>query len=142
MEDYMNEKIKHTFYIILIVVLCLSVLLNIYFIYTNIYNARQARAASERLESELNDTTSSVSSAAGSIESGNIKLDSVSTGLQESAGTTREISANTETSIKRCGDIEQTICDLRKEVEDMENIYNNSDNSRSNNYNDSAIITK
>lgn len=142
MEDYMNEKIKHTFYIILIVVLCLSVLLNIYFIYTNIYNARQARAASERLESELNDTTSSVSSAAGSIESGNIKLDSISTGLQESTGTTREIKSNVDSSITRCSDIEQTICDLRKEVEDMENIYNNSDNSRSNNYNDSAIITK
>src|SRR5574344_398050 len=142
MEDYMNEKIKHTFYTIFWTLFFTSLAVNAYFICTDIYNARQARAASERIESELNNTKSSISSASGFIESGNNKLNDVTAGLQSSKDTARAITDSTGTSMKRCRDAEETITELRKEVQDLEKCVNHNDsdiNNSNNNTNSEEI---
>lgn len=106
--------------IIVGVLLCLSIMGNIAFVCAGLRHSRQAGAAGEHLEQSIADAKSSVSSATGLIESGNDKLTDVSTGLSASRDTAGAITDNASTSLERCGDIEQTIKELRAEIKDLE----------------------
>lgn len=115
-----------TIYHITIVALLLSLLGNIAFLCAGLRHSRQAGAAGEHLEQSIVDAKSSVSSATGLIESGNDKLTDVSTGLSASRDTAGAIKDKASTSIERCGDIEQTIKELRSQLEDLERNCNSS----------------
>jgi len=117
--------------IIVGVLLCLSIMGNIAFLCAGLRHSRQAGAAGEHLEQSIVDAKSSVSSATGLIESGNDKLTDVSTGLSASRDTAGAITDNASTSLERCGDIEQTIKELRAQIEVLENDCNNSSSSSS-----------
>lgn len=106
--------------IIVGVLLCLSIMGNIAFLCAGLRHSRQAGAAGEHLEQSIADAKSSVSSATGLIESGNDKLTDVSTGLSASRDTAGAITDNASTSLERCGDIEQTIKELRAEIKYLE----------------------
>ena len=117
--------------IIVGVLLCLSIMGNIAFLCTSLHHARQAGQSSARIESELSSATSSVSSATGTIKQVSTGLDSVATELRDSQSTAGAIKDNAESSIKGCGDIEQTIKELRAQIEVLENDCNNSSSSSS-----------
>ena len=117
--------------IIVGVALLFSLLGNIAFIHQSIYNNRQARQSSERIEHSIADTSSLVNAATGLVESGNKGLGSVATGLSASTDTAGAITDNANTSLERCSDIEQTIKELRAEITNMENDCNNSSSSSS-----------
>ena len=124
-------SIKVKFNIAIGALLFISLLGNITFIHKSICNNRQARQSSERIEHSIADTSSLVNAATGLVESGNKGLDSVSTGLSASTRTAGTIKDNANTSLERCSDIEQTIKELRAEVEVLEDNYNNSSSSSS-----------
>lgn len=113
-------QIKTHINIIVSVLLCLSIMGNIAFVCTSLCHSRQAGAAGEHLEQSIVDAKSSVSSATGLIESGNDKLTDVATGLSASRDTAGAITDNASTSLERCGDIEQTIKELRAEIKYLE----------------------
>ena len=131
------QKIIHIVHIALWIVLLLSLAGNVCFICASLHNIRQTGGTSERLKSELVGTASSITTASGFIESGDKGLDSVSTGLSTSSSTARAISDSTNSSISSCGDIEQTITELRAQLEVLERSCN-SDNSNSSDSNLSA----
>ena len=106
--------------IIVGVLLCLSIMGNIAFLCAGLRHPRQAGQSSARIESELSSATSSVSSATGTIKQVSTGLDSVATELRDSQSTAGAIKDNAESSIKGCGDIEQTIKELRAEIKYLE----------------------
>ena len=114
-------QIKTRINLIVGVALCLSIMGNIAFIHHSLCNNRQARQSSDHLESELSSAAGFVSSATSTIISGNDKLTDVTTGLSASTDTAGAIKDNASTSLERCGDIEQTIKELRAEIKDLEN---------------------
>ena len=116
------------FHNILLCIMFISIACNITFICTNICKSRQTRDASERLENELVDTASTITAASGTIKQVDTGLSNVSKQLNDSKSTASAITDSTRTSISYCGDIEQTICDLRAQIEGMED-YCNSVNS-------------
>ena len=125
----MSTKVK--FNIVIGALLFISLLGNIAFVCTSLHHARQAGQSSARIESELSSATSSVSSATGTIKQVSTGLDSVATELRDSQSTAGAIKDNAESSIKGCGDIEQTIKELRAQIEVLENDCNNSSSSSS-----------
>ena len=124
-------QIKTRINIIVGVALCLSVVGNIAFIHHGLCNNRQAGQSSTRIESELSNAASSVSSATGTIKQVSTGLDSVTTELRDSQSTAGAIKDNADSSLERCGDIEQTIKELRAQIEDLEDNCNNSSSSSS-----------
>ena len=102
--------------------LFLSLAVNAYFIYINIHNAGQSGSASERIENELSGAASSITSASGTVKD-------ISTINKQASDTAKQLSGTITNSTNECEDIEQTIGDLRKQIEALENDYNNSVNS-------------
>ena len=117
--------------IIVGVALCLSIMGNIAFVCAGLRHSRQAGAAGEHLEQSIVDAKSSVSSATGLIESGKSGLDKVATGLRDSQSTAKQLDRNIESSTAECKDAISTIAELRKEIEVLENNYDNSSPSSS-----------
>ena len=117
--------------IIVGVALLLSLLGNIAFVCTSLHHSRQARQSSARIESELSSAAGFVSSATSTIINGNNKLTDVATGLSASTDTAGAITDNASSSLERCGDIEQTIKELRVQIKDLERSCDNSSSSSS-----------
>lgn len=112
--------------------LFLSLAVNAYFICTNIRNAGQAGSAGEGLEDELNNAAGTITSAERTTEQVGNGLITVSNELGESQATTNKLISTTKESVKGCGDIEQTIGDLREQIEAVEKDCNNSVSSDDN----------
>src|SRR5574344_398129 len=130
------SKILHIVHRIIWGLLFFSFFFNAYFIYINIHNAGPAGGASERIENELSGAASSITSAERTTEQVSNGLITVSNELGESQATTNKLISTTKESVKGCGDIEQTIGELRKEIEVLEDSLNNNDsNSNNSNYN-------
>ena len=125
------SKILHIVHNIIWGLLFLSLAVNAYFICINIHNAGQTGSAGEGLEDELNNAASSITSASGTTEQVANGLITVSNELGESQATTNKLISTTKESVKGCGDVEQTVADLRKKIEVLENDYNSSVNSGS-----------
>ena len=104
------------------VLLLLSLSANAYFICTSIWNSRQSGSASERVENELSGAASSITSASGTVKD-------ISTINKQASDTAKQLSGTITDSTNKCEDVEQTIGDLRKQIEALENDYNNSVNS-------------
>src|SRR5574344_2973746 len=102
--------------------LFLSLAVNAYFIYINIHNNRQSGSASERIENELSGAASSITSASGTVKD-------ISTINKQASDTAKQLSGTITDSTNKCEDIEQTIGDLRKQIEALEKDCNNSVNS-------------
>lgn len=102
--------------------LFLSLAVNAYFICTNIHNSRQSRGESERIENELSGAAGTITSASGTVKD-------ISTINKQASGTVKQLSGTITDSTNKCEDVEQTIGDLRKQIEALENDYNNSVNS-------------
>src|SRR5574344_792797 len=102
------SKILHIVHRIIWLIFFISIACNIAFIYINIHNAGPAGSASERIENELNNAANSITSASGTV---------------------KQLSGTITDSTERCGDIEQTIRELRKEIGVLEKDCNNSVNS-------------
>src|SRR5574344_1212783 len=113
------SKALHIVHIVAVCLLLASLACNVCFIRSCVCNNRQARQSSARIESEFNDAAGSVSSATSTIKQ-------VSTGLRDSQSTAEAIKDKASTSIERCGDIEQTIKELRSQLEDLERNCNSS----------------
>lgn len=123
------SKILSIVHRIILLIFFISIVCNIAFICINIHNNRQSGSASERIENELSGAASSITSASGTTEQVSNGLITVSNELRESQATTNKLISTTTDSTERCEDIEQTIGDLRKQIEALENDYNNSVNS-------------
>ena len=123
------SKILSIVHRIIWLIFFISIACNIAFIYINIHNNRQSGSASERIENELSGAASSISSAERTTEQVSNGLITVSNELGESQATTNKLISTTKESVKGCGDIEQTIGDLRKQIEALEKDCNNSVNS-------------
>lgn len=135
----MNEKNIYIIHIIFIGMLLCSITANIAFISGNIHNSKQARLADKQLEQSVADTKNSIKSASDSIESGNRTLELVNSGLQEVSRTAETISNSNDKNIRECGDIGQTIKELRSQIENLENICNNRSGI---NHNDGNTVQK
>src|SRR5574344_2040959 len=130
------SKILHIVHRIIWFIFFISIACNISLIFINIHNAGQAGSASKRIENELNNAASSITSAERTTEQVSNGLITVSNELGESQATTNKLISTTKESVKGCGDIEQTIGELRKEIEVLEDSLNNNDsNSNNSNYN-------
>ena len=123
------SKILSIFHHIIWLIFFISIACNITFICINIHNNRQSGSASERIENELSGAASSITSAERTTEQVGNGLITVSNELGESQATTNKLISTTKESVKGCGDIEQTIGDLRKQIEAVEKDCNNSVNS-------------
>lgn len=126
------SKILSIVHHIIWLIFFISIVCNIAFICINIHNNRQSGSASERIENELSGAASSITSASGTTEQVSNGLITVSNELRESQATTNKLISTTTDSTERCGDIEQTIGDLRKQIEALEKDCNNSVNSDDN----------
>lgn|SRR5574344_649639 len=120
------SKALHIVHIVAVCLLLASLACNVCFIRSCVCNNRQARQSSARIESEFNDAAGSVSSATSTIKQVSTGLGTVATGLRDSQSTAEAIKDKASTSIERCGDIEQTIKELRSQLEDLERNCNSS----------------
>ena len=119
-----------------------SLSVNIAAVCIYIQHNRQVGEPDNKVEQSITTAASTVTAASGFIESGNNKLNDVTAGLQSSKDTARAITDSTGTSIKRCRDAEETITELRKEVQDLEKCVNHNDsdiNNSNNNTNSEEI---
>ena len=116
------SKISSIVHRIIWLIFFISIACNIAFIYINIHNNRQSGSASERIENELSGAASSITSASGTVKD-------ISTINKQASDTAKQLSGTITNSTNECEDIEQTIGDLRKQIEALENDYNNSVNS-------------
>ena len=123
------SKILSIVHRIIWLIFFISIASNIAFICINIHNSRQSGGASERIENELSGAASSINAAERTTEQVSNGLITVSNELRESQATTNKLISTTTDSTERCGDIEQTIGELRKQIEAVEKDYNNSVNS-------------
>ena len=123
------SKILSIVHRIIWLIFFISIACNIAFICINIHNNRQSGSASERIENELSGAASSITSAERTTEQVSNGLITVSNELRESKATTNKLYSTASTSEEKCENIEQTIGDLRKQIEALENDYNNSVNS-------------
>src|SRR5574344_2649131 len=116
------SKILHIVHRIIWLIFFISIACNIAFIYINIHNAGPAGSASERIENELNNAANSITSASGTVKD-------ISTVNKQASDTAKQLSGTITDSTNKCEDIEQTIGDLRKQIEALEKDCNNSVNS-------------
>lgn len=116
------SKILSIVHRIIWLIFFISIACNIAFICINIHNNRQSGSASERIENELSGAASSITSASGTVKD-------ISTINKQASDTAKQLSGTITDSTNKCEDIEQTIGDLRKQIEALENDYNNSVNS-------------
>ena len=123
------SKILSIVHRIIWLIFFISIACNIAFICINIHNNRQSGSASERIENELSGAAGTITSAERTTEQVSNGLITVSNELRESQATTNKFISTTKESVKGCGDIEQTIGDLRKQIEVLEKDCNNSVNS-------------
>ena len=123
------SKILSIVHRIIWLIFFISIACNISFIYINIHNNRQSGSASERIENELSGAASSITSAERTTEQVSNGLITVSNELRESKATTNELYSTASTGEEKCGNVLSTIGDLRKQIEALENDYNNSVNS-------------
>lgn len=126
------SKILSIVHHIIWLIFFISITCNIAFICINIHNNRQSGSASERIENELSGAASSITSAERTTEQVSDGLITVSNELRESQATTNKLYSTASTGEEKCEDIEQTIGDLRKQIEAMENNCNSSINSCNN----------
>ena len=130
------SKILSIVHRIIWLIFFISIACNIAFICINIHNNRQAGSASERIENELSGAASSITSAERTTEQVSNGLITVSNELGESQATTNKLISTITDSTNKCEDVEQTIGELRKEIEVLEDSFNNNDsNSNNSNYN-------
>src|SRR5574344_2049237 len=118
------SKILHIVHRIIWFIFFISITCNIAFIYINIHNAGPAGSASERIENELSGAASSITSASGTVKD-------ISTINKQASDTAKQLSGTITDSTNKCEDIEQTIGDLRKQIEALEKDCNNNVNSGS-----------
>ena len=123
------SKILSIVHRIIWLIFFISIASNIAFICVNIHNSRQSRGASERIENELSGAASSITSASGTVKD-------ISTINKQASDTAKQLSGTITDSTNKCEDVEQTIGELRKEIEVLEDSLNNNDsNSNNSNYN-------
>ena len=116
------SKISSIVHRVIWLIFFISIACNIAFICINIHNNRQSGSASERIENELSGAASSITSASGTVKD-------ISTINKQASDTAKQLSGTITDSKNKSEDIEQTIGDLRKQIEALENDYNNSVNS-------------
>ena len=113
------SKILSIVHRIIWLILFMSIACNIAFICINIHNNRQNGSASERIEDELSRAAGTITSASGTVKD-------ISTINKQASDTAKQLSGTITDSTNKCEDIEQTIGALRKQIEALENDYNNS----------------
>lgn len=136
------SKVLSVLHNILWIILFASLSVNIAAVCLYIRYNKQVGEPDNKVEQSITTAASTVTAASGFIESGNNKLNDVTAGLQSSKDTARAITDSTGTSIKRCRDAEETITELRKEVQDLEKCVNHNDsdiNNSNNNTNSEEI---
>lgn len=136
------SKVLSVLHNILWIILFASLSVNIAAVCLYIRYNKQVGGPDTKIEQSIISAASTVTAASGFIESGNNKLNDVTAGLQSSKDTARAITDSTGTSIKRCRDAEETITELRKEVQDLEKCVNHNDsdiNNSNNNTNSEEI---
>src|SRR5574344_195330 len=105
------------------------------------YN-RQVGEPDNKVEQSITTAASTVTAAAGTVKQVDTGLSNVSKQLNDSKSTASAISDSTRTSIEGCRDAEETITELRKEVQDLEKCVNHNDsdiNNSNNNTNSEEI---